>query len=106
HAALQIETENWLEASERERSDADRDDQHDRDHRHPQSAAALHANSWPFANSWKRALIASAACRHICILPRKISKYSMTWLIWVSIVSSRLTVRASEFTRRKLCSTA
>ena len=47
-----------------------------------------------------------AAWRHICIRFRKISKYSITWLIDVSIVSSRLTVRASESTRRNLCSTA
>ena len=106
YAALEVQAEHRLQPAARERGDRQSGyDRHDHD-RHPQTAAALHASSCPFANSWKRASIANAAWRHICILPRKISKYSMTWLILVSIVSSKLTVRASESTRRKLCSTA
>ena len=83
------------------------DDEHaDQDDRGPEAAGSLHASSAPFTTSRKRASSISAAWRHSCMRPRKISKYSITWLIWVSMVSSRLTVRASESTRRNDCSTA
>ena len=45
-----------------------------------------------------------AACRHITIRGRKISKYSITWD--VSMVSSSVIVRAASSTRRNECSTA
>ena len=45
-----------------------------------------------------------AACRHITIRGRKISKYSITWD--VSMVNSSVIVRAASSTRRNECSTA
>src|SRR5581483_11628857 len=105
HPALEIEPEDRLGPG-RERDDRSHDEQrHERD-REPQVAGGLHASSAPLIVSLKRQSRTSAAFRHICMRPRKISRYSMTWLISVSIVSSSVTVLAAESTRRNDCSAA
>ena len=105
-AALEVQAQGGLQGTGGEADQGPHDEQGHHDDREPQAAGSLHASSEPFTTSRNRASSISAARRHSCILPRKISKYSITWLIWVSMVSSRLTVRASESTRRNDCSTA
>ena len=105
-AALEVQAQGGLQGTGGETDQGPHDEQRHHGDREPQAAGSLHASSEPFTTSRNRASSISAARRHSCILPRKISKYSITWLIWVSMVSSRLTVRASESTRRNDCSTA
>ena len=104
--SLEVEPEDRLQRAAREPDHGrERQCQHE-DDGGPQASRALHASSAPFTMRRNRASRCSAATRQSCIRPRKISKYSMTWLMPVSIVSSRLTVRAAESTRRNDCSTA
>ena len=103
---FEVEPEDRFQRPGRE-ADQRRERQHQHeDDRCPQAARSPHANSAPFTTRRNRASRCSAATRQSCMRPRKISKYSMTWLMPVSIVSSRLTVRAAESTRRNDCSTA
>src|SRR5205085_3500356 len=94
----------WPEAGDEAR-DRGRHDQRDEEQRQPETAG-VHSSWAPLMFSRNRQSSVSAARRHMTIRPRKISKYSMTWLISVSIVSSSVTVRADESTRRKDCSAA
>ena len=105
-AALEVEAERRLQPAGEQAGQRGDDERADEDDRQPEPSGAFHASSAPLIINRNRQSSVSAAWRHICIRPRKISKYSMTWLISVSMVSSRVTVRASESTRRKHCSAA
>src|SRR5207247_223781 len=100
-AALEVEAEQRLQSGGEpdQRGHHEHADEQDRE---PQSSG-LQSSVTPFAVILNWQSRRSAARRHITIRCRNISKYSMTWLISVSMVNSSVTVRAPESTRRKDC---